>query len=696
MNLNGLWEYSVRSAAEGAPQQRDVLDKILVPFPVESALSSVRKRIERGQYLWYRREFALPEGWKDKRVLLHFGAVDWACNVGVNGRTVGEHTGGYDPITIDITDALNAAGAQQLTVRVADPTDRDVQPRGKQVSKPGGIYYTPTTGIWQTVWLEAVPAVRIEGLKIVPGASVEEVLITTSRTPGGLRGSTLRLTATDGNRVVAEATGHPGELISLKPADPKLWSPDNPHLYDLKVDLLENGQVIDSVQSYFGLRQISLGKDAAGRTVILFNGKPLFQVGLLDQGFWPDGLYTAPTDAALRFDIEQTKRLGYNLIRKHVKVEPDRWYYWADKLGILVWQDMPSGDKSIPPNRPDLVRTPESAAIYERELKTMLDKLQMHPSIIMWVVFNEGWGQFDTQRITAWTKEYDPTRLVNCASGWNDHPGVGDVHDIHVYPGPGAPVVEEKRAIVLGEFGGLGLKIDGHTWEQKTWGYRGATDTEDLTRKYERLLAQAWKLHREKGLSACVYTQTTDVETEANGVFTYDRAVLKMDAARLTAINRGDNSRMPKSISLAPTSEKEPQTYRYTLTQPKGDWLSPTFDDSKWIEALGGFGTAITPGAVVGTEWKSNAIWLRRIVTLPEGQIHSPYLVVHHDEDAEIYINGLPATKLPGFTTSYEEVNIRPEAAKALKSGRNVIAIHCKQTRGGQFIDLGLIDYLLR
>jgi hypothetical protein len=452
--------------------------------------------------------------------------------------------------------------------------------------------------------------------------------------------------------------------------------------------------VIDTVQSYFGLRHVALGKDDKGRIVIHLNGKPLFQVGLLDQGFWPDGLYTAPTDEALRFDIEQTKRLGYNMIRKHVKVEPDRWYYWCDKIGILVWQDMPSGDKSVPVGRPDLVRTPESAKIYERELKAMIDRLDSHPSIIMWVVFNEGWGQYDTKRITDWTKSYDPTRLVNSASGWNDHAGVGDVHDIHVYPGPGAPPVEEKRAGVLGEFGGLGLKIDGHTWEQNTWGYRVETDSAALTRKYERLLARCWQLHREQGLSAVIYTQTTDVETEANGIFTYDRDVLKLDAERLTAVNRGDTSRLPQVVVVTPTSEKEPQTYRYTVSKPEGEWFAPDYDDKTWTEAPGGFGTKGTPGAVVRTEWKSDDIWLRRVVILPEGTLQAPGLLIHHDEDAEVYINGVPAAKAPGFTTGYEEVSLTPEGVRALKPGKNVIAVHCKQTRGGQYIDFGLIDFV--
>lgn len=700
MNLNGVWDYyiSSKSAVESAP--RAPIGKILVPFPIESALSGVMQRLKPDEAIHYARSFVLPEGFADRWTVLHFGAVDWETTVRVNGKKVGEHRGGYDPFSFDITHALKPNGEQLLEVVVSDPTDRGPQPRGKQVSKPGGIYYTPTSGIWQTVWLEATPTAYIRGLRVSPDVDQPRVAIRIETVVPKLSGQGskaswfIRASISDHGKIIATKTGpHNTELV-LPLDNAKLWSPDSPHLYDVKAELLLEDLPFDTVQSYFAMRKISIGKDPQGRTVILLNNKPLFQVGLLDQGFWPDGLYTAPTDEALKFDIEQTKLLGYNVIRKHVKVEPDRWYYWCDKLGMLVWQDMPSGDKSIPPNKPDLVRSPESAKIYETELKAMIDHLQPHPSIIMWVVFNEGWGQFDTKRITEWTKQYDPTRLVNCASGWNDHAGVGDVHDIHVYPGPGAPPLEEKRAIVLGEFGGLGLKIDGHTWEQRTWGYRGATDRGDLTKKYERLLAQAWTLHREKGLSACIYTQTTDVETEANGLFTYDRAVLKMDEARMKAVNEGRTDQIPIPITVVPSSEKQGQLYRFTLNKPEGEWFKPGFDDGSWKEGPGGFGTRGTPGAIVRTEWKTDDIWLRREITIPEGKTwKSPHLWLHHDEDAEVYLNGVLAAKVNGFTTGYEEVPISAEAAAALKPGKNLIAIHCKQTTGGQYIDVGLIDF---
>ncbi|HMF12627.1 MAG TPA: glycoside hydrolase family 2 TIM barrel-domain containing protein, partial [Gemmataceae bacterium] len=444
--------------------------------------------------------------------------------------------------------------------------------------------------------------------------------------------------------------------------------------------------------TYFAMRKISVSKDDKGTTRLFLNNKPYFMVGPLDQGFWPDGLYTAPTDEALKYDIEVTKKLGFNMARKHVKVEPERWYYWCDKLGLLVWQDMPSGDKSIRDKEPDLIRTPESAKQYETELKAMIDGLRNHPCIVMWVVFNEGWGQFDTARITKLAKDYDPTRLVNCASGWNDHAGVGDVHDIHVYPGPGAPKLEEKRAGVLGEFGGLGLPFKEHMWEAKSWSYQGTSSSAELTRKYEQLLKRVYELKEKEGLSAAVYTQTTDVETEINGLMTYDRAVIKMDVERAAAANRGDFSKMAKTRVVVPTSQEKGIAWHYTFDKPPDGWQKPGFDDKGWKEGPGGFGTEGTPGAVVRTTWKTDDIWIRREFTLPEGKTDNLWLNVHHDEDAEIYLNGVLAAKVPRYVTDYTEITISPEARAALKPGKNTIAAHCHQTTGGQYIDVGLVE----
>lgn len=547
LNLNGLWDYAVVGREAPQPSQWD--GQILVPFPIQSALSGVRKMVSENQRLWYRRTFLLPEAWQGKRVLLNFGAVDWEATVLVNGRDMVVHRGGYDGFSLDITSALKPSGEQEIVLAVWDPTDAGTQPRGKQVRKPGGIWYTPTTGIWQTVWLEPVAATHLESLKIVPDVDGKAVTVTAIvRSEGGQ--TSVGCTILENGQQVGAAsltessTENPGASsviqprLTLRVPDAKLWSPTSPFLYDLQLVVLRNGQEVDRVSSYFGMRKISLGKDAKGFTRLLLNNTPLFELGPLDQGFWPDGLYTAPTDEALRYDIEMTKKLGFNLARKHVKIEPDRWYYWCDRLGLLVWQDMPSGDKYIGGRNPDIQRTEQSGRQFETELKALVTGRGNHPCIVMWVPYNEGWGQWDTARIAGLIKQWDPSRLVDSASGWTDR-GVGDVHDIHRYPGPAAPKPEEKRAGVLGEFGGLGLPIRGHTWQnEKNWGYRSFTNSNALTEAYVDLLRKLYPLIDSEGLSAAVYTQTTDVEVEVNGLMTYDRAITKMDAEAVAAANR--------------------------------------------------------------------------------------------------------------------------------------------------------------
>ncbi len=534
LNLNGAWEYAITPWNAEQPEAFD--GEILVPFPVESALSRVGKFVTGFDWLWYRRTFEVPDAWSGKRVLLHFGAVDWEAKVGVNGVEIGVHRGGYDAFTFDVTEALNPSGAQELVITVWDPTDAGAQPRGKQVRRPGGIWYTPTTGIWQTVWLEPVPETHITGLRMTPDIDAGALRLEAA-IQGDASAYALRAEALDGGNVVAEAQGNAGDALELIIENPKLWSPDSPFLYDLKVTLLEGDTAIDAAASYFGMRKIALGRGDDGALRLFLNNEPLFHFGLLDQGFWPDGLYTAPTDEALRYDIEVARQLGFNTIRKHVKVEPERWYYWADRLGVLVWQDMPSGDSAVGPDGGEIARTPESAEQFERELMRLVDARYNHPSIVMWVLFNEGWGQYDTARLAEWLKAYDPTRLVNSASGWNDMQ-VGDVYDIHRYPGPDAPSLSPDRAAVLGEFGGLGLPVEGHLWQEGgAWGYQAYTDAEILLEAYAGLVEQLRALIRTRGLAAAIYTQTTDVESEVNGMMTYDRAIIKMDQERLSAIN---------------------------------------------------------------------------------------------------------------------------------------------------------------
>ncbi|GAC1514236.1 MAG: hypothetical protein NVS1B4_01430 [Gemmatimonadaceae bacterium] len=515
-NLNGRWDYAIRPRDAQRPAIFD--GPILVPFAVESQLSGVARTVTDSQRLWYRRTFEAPRRVRGERLLLHFGAVDWETTVLVNGREVGTHRGGYDPFTFDITDALRARGPQELVVSAWDPSDHGDQPRGKQVLKPKSIWYTAVTGIWQTVWLEPVPATHIASIRVTPdvdaGTMTLHVAAAGARHPIRLQATVLADGGGTRDSTIAEGSAT-GDSLVLRIPRAHLWSPDDPYLYRIRVRLVGS----DAVESYFAMRKIALARDSAGSIRIALNGKALFQYGPLDQGWWPDGLYTAPTDAALRSDVETTKKLGFNMARKHVKVEPDRWYYHCDRLGLLVWQDMPSGNNT----------TPAGKVEFAAELERVVDALRNHPSIVMWVPFNEGWGQHDTERHVSWLKQHDPTRLVNDASGWTDK-GVGDVLDVHAYPGPTTPGREANRAVVLGEFGGLGLPVAGHTWlEANNWGYRSFTTLESLAATYRDRVAQLRVLRRE-GLAAAVYTQTTDVETEVNGVLTYDREIVKLPA----------------------------------------------------------------------------------------------------------------------------------------------------------------------
>ena len=535
LNLNGLWDLGItgKEAARATFKTR-----ILVPFPIQSALSGVMRSVSENERIWYRRTFEVPRKWHERRLMLHFGAVDFEATVWVNGKEIGQHRGGYDAFSFDITDAVSLSGVNELMVSAWDPTDAGTQPRGKQVRKPEGIWYTPTSGIWQTVWLEPVCAAHITDLKITPDVDKSAVTIRPI-TPPTLGVCMVELTIRDGRKVVYTASVNAGGQINIPIKHARLWSPEDPHLFSVVANLKLGNRSVDKVESYFGMRKISLGKDEKGFTRLMLNNRPYFQFGPLDQGFWPDGLYTAPTDEALRYDIEMTKKLGFNMARKHVKIEPDRWYYWCDKLGLLVWQDMPSGDKYIGVKDPDITRSPESAKEFEQELAALVQGRGNHPCIVMWVPYNEGWGQWDTARVVEMVRKLDPTRLVDNTSGWTDR-GVGDVNDMHKYPGPGSPEPEANRAAVLGEFGGLGLPVRGHTWQgEKNWGYRSFTDAAALTTACVDLVAKLFPLIVQKGLSAAVYTQTTDVEIEVNGLMTYDRELVKMDLSKVAEANRG-------------------------------------------------------------------------------------------------------------------------------------------------------------
>ena len=536
MNLNGLWDYAITPRGDTPPEVYD--GAILVPFPIESALSGVQKMVKSDQRLWYRRTFELPANWEKQSILLHFGAVDWETTVWVNGQKMGEHRGGYTPFSIDISDAItNRSGEQEVVVEVWDPTDTGKQPTGKQAMNPKGIWYTPTTGIWRTAWLEPVPESHISRLMLVPDVD-RATLHVEVLTNDAATATRVRAVALSGGQEIASAEGAVNLPLPLPIASPRLWSPDDPFLYDLRVELLnDDNQRVDEVSSYFGMRKIEVAKGPNGYNRLALNGKPLFQFGPLDQGFWPGGLYTAPSDEALRYDVEMTKKMGFNMARKHVKVEPDRWYYWCDKLGLLVWQDMPSGDERVKPDGTELIRNENSAVQFEAELQAMIDSYYNHPSIVMWVIFNEGWGQYDTQRLTDWAQEYDTTRLINPASGWLDV-GAGPVNDIHKYPGPAMPDTEEGRVAVLGEFGGQALAVADHLWvtdlTKAPTHFNTSKSRAALQAEYLTLIEQLKPLIK-KGLAAAVYTQTTDVESEVNGLMTYDRAVLKIGADTLRA-----------------------------------------------------------------------------------------------------------------------------------------------------------------
>ena len=696
-NLNGQWDYAIVAKADARPAEWD--GRILVPFCVESALSGVRRNVALDEKLWYRRSFEVPAGWKGQRVILRFGAVDWEADVFINGHRLGRHRGGYTPFSFDITGYLKPGASQELLVSVWDPTDQGTQPRGKQVNEPRGIWYTAVTGIWQTVWLEPVPEVSIDALKAVP--DIDKGVLRLTVTPSAPAESlTVEAVATDGGAKVGEASGPAGQPLELAVRNAKLWSPESPHLYDLKVTMSRAGQVVDEVDSYFGMRKSSLGKDQHGNLRMMLNNKPYFQLGPLDQGWWPDGLYTAPTDEALRFDIEATKKLGFNMARKHVKVEPARWYYHCDKLGLLVWQDMPSamgnngygGDLFVRPGQADGKRDGVSAAQFEGELKEMMDSFHNFPSIVVWVPFNEGWGQYDTQRVAGWVGQYDPSRLVNATSGWEDR-GAGDMYDTHMYPGPGMEDAGPGRATVLGEFGGHGLPVTDHLWwNKRNWGYRTFTDRATLHEQYLTVVSDVEGLIG-FGLSAAVYTQTTDVEGEVNGLMTYDRAVVKFDAGELTRIHQRLYQASRKANMFLADSEKTRHPWLFVRGVPAGDWTSPEFDDGNWMSGTAPFQSGLDELFPTGTKWESGAIWTRRSFTLTDTPANLWMKVLHGSEKGALYING---QKVFDFSDTrptsrhYRHADIS-EFAGALRQGKNVIAIQSEAGAGdGHSIDVGL------
>lgn len=583
LNLNGFWEYAVRPRNEAMPARFD--GQILVPFCIESELSGVGRRVASGERLWYRRTFRREPVTADAPLLtlLHFGAVDYAAAVWLNDGYIGAHAGGFDPFTFEITGFLKD-GENVLVVAVDDATSADDQPRGKQHAKPQGIWYTPVTGIWQTVWLEQVDSrnhiveVRLKPKLDVASVDVEVLLARPTRAPELAALLTVRL----GDEVIVALTVRPDRLVSLPVPDPKPWSPEMPTLYTLDVQLVSIDNPlptpggsreipglwrdlplrgsreaalyaatrvspqagIDAVRTYFAMRTTAVGPHPeTGKPTLLLNGAPVFHLATLDQGWWPDGLHTPPADAAIIHEIGFLKAAGFNAVRKHIKVEPARFYYHCDRLGLLVWQDMPSGflpAQFVAPNdESEGIRSSAATERFELELGRMIRTLSHHPSIVVWVLHNEGWGQFDSMRLTAYVKGLDPSRPVNAASGWLDL-GAGDFIDRHDYqPEPTAPAGDGRRAVVIGEYGGIGWPIAGHLWDpgMRNWGYQTLHSQADVQAAYQRMTRAIAGAMRHADVCAAVYTQTTDVEGEVNGLLTYDRRVEKLPRDWLRSVN---------------------------------------------------------------------------------------------------------------------------------------------------------------
>jgi beta-galactosidase/beta-glucuronidase len=540
LNLNGLWDYAIVERGNSAPTVFN--GKILVPYPIESSLSGIQKRVGENRELWYHRTFTVPSDWKRKDVLLNFGAVDWKADVWINDIKVGSHRGGYTPFSFNITPFVEKNGEQKLTVKVWDPTDKGFQPRGKQVEEPRSIWYTPVTGIWQTVWIEPVEKAYITHLKTVPNIDGENISVLADA-EGITSSDIIEVKVLENGIVVGTGKAATGQEILVSVPNARLWSLESPFLYDMKVTAWREGKPVDEVKSYFGMRKISTARDKNGIVRIQLNNKDYFHFGPLDQGWWPDGLYTAPTDEALLYDIKKTKDFGFNMIRKHVKVEPARWYYHCDREGILVWQDMPNGDAHPEWQRRnyfsglELKRSAESEENFRREWKEVMDLTYSNPSVVVWVPFNERWGQFKTEEIVEWTKNYDPSRLINPASGGN-HYDVGDMIDMHNYPDPVIGLFDAQKSNVLGEYGGIGLVLEDHLWEKdRNWGYVQYKNSEEATKVYIEYAEKLKKLIP-FGYSGAVYTQTTDVEIEVNGLLTYDRKVVKLNEEKIRKINQ--------------------------------------------------------------------------------------------------------------------------------------------------------------
>lgn len=681
VNLNGRWQFEPGRPTQPPPFDRELLGSIVVPFAPEAPLSGVE---EHHEHLWYKRRFQVPTGWHRDRLLIHFGAVDWQAEVWVNGRRLALHEGGFDPFTIDVTEALLPTPEQELLVRVFDPTDGGQQMRGNQALAPGGTACSPVSGIWRTVWMEPLPRRGVDRLVISPSLETGAVSVT-ARGEDLLGEDLVEVEVLDGNSLLAARRGRVGEELVVPIPAARAWSPEDPFLYDLRVTRTgPKGQVLERVRSYFGLRTVGRMQDASGATRFALNGEPRFLTGVLDPGLWPDGLYTPPSDEAIREELLLAKTMGFDLVRKHLKVEPERWYFWADRLGLLVWQDIPSAANE----------TPEGREQFERELAAIVSDLEHHPSLVGWVLFHEGRGQYDTPRLATTLAQLDSQRLVTATSGWVNT-DAGDVVAAHHRPGPALPNAlagGSDRLLVLGEYGGVSLPVDGHT-SGSAWGYQTVRDAEELALAFEGYARELRDLQA-RGLDAAIYTQLTDVGSQTHGLVTFDREVVKVPSERLARANRGEFSPLH---TLLPTSQQAPRLWRMRTDAPPGDWTSPYGSqldlpggDEGWTDAPGGFGSPTAANAPVRTAWEGPDLFLSsdfQLGAVPAGEL---CLFVQHSGDLEVWINGERVLERTGPCSSYVRVRTGSEAAEVLRPGANRIVVHARHASGPAYVDVGL------
>ena len=679
-NLNGLWQYAVTDMTVEKKKVK-FQGEILVPFSIESSLSGVAQTFTPENKLWYRREFTVADQSNDKVTILHFGAVDYECNVWVNDKLVGNHKGGNNPFSFDITKYLKRKGPQVLELSVVDPTDTESVTRGKQQLNQRGIWYTPVSGIWQTVWMETVEESHI--VSILPQANISKNTVTLHFDIAEKeRRQDLNIRILDGQKVLANINERVNDKIEIKLPETILWTPETPKLYTIKAELVEKNVILDRVESYFAMREVSTVTDDKGYRRVGLNGKAIFQWGTLDQGWWPDGLLTPPSAEAMLWDMVQLKNMGFNTIRKHIKVEPALYYYYADSLGIMMWQDMPSGYATprkdiefLNSDSPEDWNAPaDVAAQRQTELNEMIDNLRFFPSITTWVIFNEGWGQHNTKAITEWAQKKDPTRLINGVSGWTER-FVGNMYDIHNYPATSMifPQYCGNRISVLGEFGGLGLPIQDHLWNpnMRNWGYKNMDGSVDFVNDYTRLIFDLETLIAQ-GLSAAIYTQTTDVEGEVNGLITYDRKVIKLPAPFLNILHsRLFKTPAAKTVTLIADSQNGPQQDReITLNGVKQTVKTPyTIKGDATVTAVHKFKT--------DKLFANLSLWL------------------NVNDYAKVKLNGVTVLDQPvRYTRHYNQYNISNFASYLIK-GENILEIEVSQKENGKNMefDFGLIGF---